>query len=159
VAEYYQQLNIEADELKQFGIKAPPEMLERFSGRDITVYGGGALIFDEFGQVKFHIRNRILNPERQTRRLKYLWKYGYFDTPEPGTPAAAEGGGRRFAEMHQQRFNIFPIRSFHRRNGDGDIRKGEQWGEDFSQDDKEIDLDRSVEDAAGRQAGQEFEAP
>jgi hypothetical protein len=154
VAEYYQQINIEADELKQFGIKAPPEMLARFRGREVTVYGGGVLIFDEFGRVKFHIRNRILNPDRQTRRLKYLWKYGYFN--DPGAGGDSE---RRFAEMHRQRFNIFPVRSLHRRNGDGDIREGEQWGERFTRGDKEIDLDRTVEDLAGGQAGEEREAP
>lgn len=154
VAEYYQQLSIEADELKQFGIKAPPEMLERFKGREVTVYGGGVLIFDEFGRVKFHIRNRILNPDRQTSRLKYLWKYGYFSEPEAGAETE-----RRFAEMHRQRFNIFPIRSLHRRNGDGDISKDEQWGEKLTQDDKEIDLDRAIEDIAGGQAGEEREAP
>jgi hypothetical protein len=153
VAEYYQQLNIEADELKQFGIKAPADMLERFKGRDVTVYGGGALIFNEFGQVKFHIRNRILNPERQTRRLKYLWQYGYFDVPEGGT-----GDGRRFAETHKRRFNIFPGRAFQRRKGDGDISKVEQWDEEFTRDDKEIDLDRTIEDLAGGQAGEELEA-
>lgn len=153
VAEYYQQLSIEADELKQFGIKAPPAMLARFKGREVTVYGGGVLIFDEFGMVKFHIRNRILNPDRQTRRLKYLWKYGYFNEPEAGADAE-----RRFAEMHRQRFNIFPIRSLHRRNGDGDIRKDE-WDEKFTQGDKEIDLDRTIEDIAGGQAGEEREAP
>ncbi|HEU4595937.1 MAG TPA: hypothetical protein VFS10_12410 [Pyrinomonadaceae bacterium] len=160
VAEYYQQLNIEADELKQFGIKAPPEMLERFKGRDITVYGGGALIFDEFGQVKFHIRNRILNPERQTRRLKYLWKYGYFDLPEPGTAGAEARRERRFAEIHRRRFDIFPSRALQRRkdDDDGDNRKVEQWHEEFTEDDKEIDLDRRLEDLAGGQAGEGLEA-
>jgi hypothetical protein len=157
VAEYYQQLNIEADELKQFGIKAPSEMLEHFKGRGVTIYGGGALIFDEFGQVKFHIRNRILNPDRQTRRLKYLWKYGYFDVPEVG-PNGDSSSERRFAETHKQRFNIFPSRSFQRSKGDGDIRKKEQWSEEFSQDDKEIDLDRTIEDLGGGQAGEELEA-
>ena len=29
--------------------------------------------------MKYHINNRIDNVALQTPRLKYLWKYGYFD--------------------------------------------------------------------------------
>src|SRR6185436_2677337 len=83
VAEYYQQLNIMGDELKQYGIKIPPEMP---AGNTVTIYGGGSLIFDEFGRVKFHVRNRILNPERQTRRLQHLWDYGHFTDRRPSPP-------------------------------------------------------------------------
>ncbi len=90
VAEYYQQMNILASELKHLGIKTPQGMPE---SQQITLYGGGALIFDEFGRVKFHIRNRLLNPERQTRRLQHLWDFGHF-TGQPSSD-------RRFAEMHQ----------------------------------------------------------
>lgn len=93
VAEYYQQMRILASELKHLGIKTPPGMRE---DQEITLYGGGALIFDEFGRVKFHIRNRLLNPERQTRRLQHLWSFGYLsDRPT---------NDRRFAEMHQPLF-------------------------------------------------------
>jgi hypothetical protein len=123
VAEYYQQLRINADELKQYGIKTPPGMPEEF---EVIIYGGGSLIFDEFGRVKFHIRNRILNPDRQTRRLKYLWEYGYFDP----SLAAEDGGfygGRRFADMHMKRFNIFPGMSNERRSIYGGKIKNEQW--------------------------------
>lgn len=136
VAEYYQQLNIEVDELKQFGIRAPLPMLQQFDKRSVTVYGGGALIFDEFGRVKFHIRNRIMNPLRQTRRLKYLWKYGYFDAMQSGASAESYSE-RRFAQMHRERFNIFPILSRERRESNGNHLKAEQWSEAFhdAQDD------------------------
>lgn len=150
VAEYYQQLDIEADELKQFGIKAPPEMIEQFDKRSVTIYGGGALIFDEFGKVKFHIRNRILNPERQTRRLKYLWQYGYFDTPQQATGAEQTYSERRFAQMHRERFNVFPMPSRKRRTNDGDNSiKAEQWREEYAhgQDHKEeFDISESESD-------------
>jgi hypothetical protein len=42
--------------------------------QEVTLYGGGALIFDEYGRLKFHVRNKILNSDRQTRRLRYLWR-------------------------------------------------------------------------------------
>jgi len=123
VAEYYQQLNIMGDELKQYGIKIPPEMP---AGNTVTIYGGGSLIFDEFGRVKFHVRNRILNPERQTRRLKYLWEYGYFD-PSMAADGGDFYGGRRFAEIHRKRFNIFPGMLNKRRSINGENIENEQW--------------------------------
>jgi hypothetical protein len=123
VAEYYQQLNIMAEELKQYGIKTPPGMPADY---EVTIYGGGSLIFDEFGRVKFHVRNRILNPDRQTRRLKYLWEYGYFD-PSLAADGGDFYGGRRFAEMHRKRFNIFPGMSNKRRSINGGNIENEQW--------------------------------
>lgn len=105
VAEYYQILNVVASELKHLGIKKPADLPGE---RHITLYGGGALIFDEFGHVKFHIRNRILNPGRQTRRLQYLWKYGHFSEPQILEKEAVPD--HRFARMHQQRFGALPLR-------------------------------------------------
>ncbi|HEY0080450.1 MAG TPA: hypothetical protein VGB73_17715 [Pyrinomonadaceae bacterium] len=105
-AEYHQILQLQASELKHLGIKIPRDMPE---GKELTLYGGGALIFDEFGRVKFHVRNRLLNPERQRRRLDYLWRYGALD-PERGLHADGSRA-RRFAQMHMQRFNIFPLQS------------------------------------------------
>jgi hypothetical protein len=101
VAEYYQILSIVASELKHFGIRTPDGMLP---DQPITLYGGGTLIFDEFARVKFHIRNRLLNPVRQSRRLEYLWKYGYYQSPEVEQPDEHTAADRRFAQMHRQRF-------------------------------------------------------
>ena len=42
--------------------------------REVTLFGGGALIFDEYGRLKFHVRNKILNSSRQTSRLRHLWE-------------------------------------------------------------------------------------
>jgi hypothetical protein len=101
VAEYYQILNVTAAELKHLGIKKPPEMP---ADQQVTLYGGGALIFDEFGRLKFNIRNRLLNPERQNQRLKYLWKFGRFQELQ-----ILEREARRdktFARMHLRRFEL-----------------------------------------------------
>lgn len=72
VAEYIQRIELRAEELEPLGISKPRGMPAL---HNVTLYGGGALIFDEYGQLKFHVRNKILNSERQTRRLRYLWKY------------------------------------------------------------------------------------
>lgn len=78
VAEYIQMMTIQAQELQYFDPPiGKPEGLAL--DREVTIYGGGALIFDEYGRMKYHINNRIDNVARQTPRLKYLWKYGYFD--------------------------------------------------------------------------------
>lgn len=106
VAEYYQILKVVASELKHLGIKTPDGMPP---DQHITLYGGGTLIFDEFARVKFHIRNRLLNPLRQTRRLEYLWKYGYYQASIAAQLEELSKIDRRFAQMHQQRFVGFTL--------------------------------------------------
>jgi hypothetical protein len=58
----------------------------------VPLYGGGALIFDEYGRLKFNVHNRVDNARRQSLRLKYLWRYGHF--------AKGASMRRRFSHMH-----------------------------------------------------------
>jgi hypothetical protein len=79
VAEYIQMSTLRFDELGPIGITGiksdiPPET-------EITLYGGGTLIFDEYGQLKYHIRNNIFSSKSQPRRIDFLWKYGYINNP------------------------------------------------------------------------------
>ena len=92
VAEYIQMLVLTPAEVETFNISTPAEMPEN---QEITLYGGGALVFDEYGRLKYHARNRILNAQRQTRRLKYLWDYGFFDDEQESQ--------NLFARLHLQR--------------------------------------------------------
>lgn len=73
VAEYHQTLTLLACELPELGI-------EPIAGVDaqteLTLYGGGTLIFDEYGRLKYHVSNSLLNKARQRRRLEHLWKNG-----------------------------------------------------------------------------------
>jgi len=69
---------------------------------EVTLYGGGALIFDEYGRLKFHVRNRVNDDERQTQRLKYLWEFGFLKSG----PAAF-----RFSSLHRQRMISLPNRA------------------------------------------------
>lgn len=91
VCEYVQQLELFASELGELGIDKPKAMPD---SQRLKLFGGGALIFDEYGRLKFHVRNPI-NRKQQTRRLKYLWEYGYF------TGRAANQ--LRFATLHNRR--------------------------------------------------------
>ena len=59
-------VQLEARELDRMKIEAPDDMPPE---TPITLYGGAALIFDEYGRVKFSINNRLDHQTRQTRRL------------------------------------------------------------------------------------------
>ena len=63
----------------------------------VRIYGGGALIFDEYGQLKYKIANLIEDSKRQTARLKFLWET---DALESGQRA-----GLRFAQLHRKRMS------------------------------------------------------
>lgn len=93
VAEYVQVLRLQARDLHSFrGIKRPKGLPP---DTPVTLYGGGVLILDEFGHVKFHIHNRIDNHQRQTQRLQELLDHGFF----------SEGARfhQRFSLMHRMR--------------------------------------------------------
>lgn len=99
VAEYVQTLKIWASQLASLGIEKPAGMR---SSRLITLYGGGSLIFNEFGRLKFHISTGVRSA-RQTDRLRNLWERGYF---HPSKDASA-----RIARMHRDRV-LRPVRTF-----------------------------------------------
>ena len=92
VAEYIQTLKVFSPELEALGIQKPQGMGNR---RLITLYGGGTLIFSEYGQLKYHIGTGVCSP-LQTDRLKSLWDRGYFADDAPAASA-------RIARMHRQR--------------------------------------------------------
>jgi hypothetical protein len=78
VSEYVQVLEAEAGELAQLSaaVEKPADMPDTLP---VKLLGGGALVFDEGGRLKYHIHNSLLNGPRQTRRLRHLWQNGYFD--------------------------------------------------------------------------------
>src|SRR5258706_12528324 len=90
-------IDLMAADLKQLGMTVPEGMPDT---QEITLYGGGALIFDEYGRLKFHIRNRIDDAEKQSRRLDYLWRSGFFK----GGSAAF----KNFANIHRSRVIATP---------------------------------------------------
>jgi hypothetical protein len=101
VAVYVQILTIEARELKRKLRIAPPAGVDR--DRRIRVFGGGTLIFDEYGQLKYHIPDRLddLEKDRQATRLQRLADIGFFD--KPPEPRALSGSQSFFAQLHRRR--------------------------------------------------------
>jgi hypothetical protein len=61
----------------------------------LQVFGGGAIVFDQYGRIKFHIAHRLTDAARQLKRLEYLAARG----------AAAPPRARRdrFAALHLAR--------------------------------------------------------
>jgi hypothetical protein len=92
VVEFYQVMKVTAAELKRLHMRKPRGMPDN---TEVSLYGGSALVFDEFGRLKYNIHNRINNARRQQARIDYLWEYGFFD---PGASAL-----RRFSAMHTRR--------------------------------------------------------
>jgi hypothetical protein len=83
VAEYVQIMTLEVGELKAaLNIDAPADMLATQAWKRVRIFGGGALIFNEYGQLKYQIRNTIENAKKQSARLQYLWETGFFEQPE-----------------------------------------------------------------------------
>lgn len=98
VADYVQILQGSAAELADKGLTVPRGLP---GDTPLQMFGGGTLIFDEFGGAKFHQRKPLLDWERQGRRLAYLVESGLQDTRgrfgfSLGTPL-----GQRFAEFHR----------------------------------------------------------
>ncbi|HEV2705586.1 MAG TPA: hypothetical protein VGV59_06650 [Pyrinomonadaceae bacterium] len=140
VAEYYQFLRLKAFEVKHLGIRTPQasEFREAMPPeQEVILYGGAALIFDEFGQLKFNVRNRLLNPLRQTNRLKHLW-----NSEGPEAFLAEDTSEKRFAEMHRLRYGIFPIH----------IETEGAWDDDYQQDDEEETEPEDAEEQQGAEA-------
>jgi hypothetical protein len=62
------------------------------------VYGGGVLIFDEYGRLKYHVHNDVFGA-RQSARLRYLWESGQLEARGDG----ARMRGARLATIHRLR--------------------------------------------------------
>lgn len=101
VAEYIQTLTVYSTELAHLGIRKPKGMRR---SRVIRLYGGGLLIFSEYGRLKYHIGTGVVR-QRQSARLQHLWDSGFFEaTATIVTPApAARSAGARIAQMHRHR--------------------------------------------------------
>jgi hypothetical protein len=62
------------------GSDAGNEASDTDDGDVVTpLYGGGVLIFDEYGRLKYHVRNDVFGRKRQGKRLKYLWETGQLE--------------------------------------------------------------------------------
>jgi hypothetical protein len=98
VVEYHQRLEVVAAELARLGVRKPTQMPDTTK---VTLFGGNALIFDEYGRLKYSVGNSIIDSKdaetqaRQSKRLEYLWAQGAF--------SKGASKMRAFARMHRRR--------------------------------------------------------
>lgn len=90
---YVQSLEDTARELAKVLGKPFGTSLEPPARRKFQIWGGGTLIFDQFGQVRHHQSKRLLDWDRQNRRLDYLLRTESGEEPTaqvtPGRPVGA----------------------------------------------------------------------
>lgn len=63
------------------------------------LYGGGVLIFDEYGRLKYHVHNDVFGKRRQAKRLRYLWEAGLLQAGKDGARLKAA----RLSTVHRAR--------------------------------------------------------
>ena len=95
VVEYVQSAKLRGDELHRHGFRRPLSMPKDAS---IKLYGGGTLIFDVRGQLKYHIGFPISDPSRQNPILEYQCDRGGYIRPGQGKPPRLS-----FSSLHEQR--------------------------------------------------------
>ncbi|NOT57613.1 MAG: hypothetical protein HOP18_23655, partial [Deltaproteobacteria bacterium] len=91
VAQYVQIRRLRADELKRVNVRRPDGMSP---DTEVTLYGGAALVFDEFGRLKYHV-GKSVGGEDQSEQLQQRWESGEFETDRRRI--------RRFAALHLRR--------------------------------------------------------
>jgi hypothetical protein len=91
VAEYVQIRRLRADELKSVEVQRPDGMPP---DEEVTLYGGGALVFDEFGHLKYHVAKSVGGDDQSVQLLR-RWTSGAFETDRRRI--------RRFAALHLRR--------------------------------------------------------
>ncbi len=114
VAEYVQILRATPKELEAMGAKLPSADLLPLD-QEVFLHGGGTLIFDERGRLKYHIHNRLMDSpkkitKRQNDRLRFLADSGYFLQKVNRTANARASRQRAFGQMHLNRSLNRPAR-------------------------------------------------
>jgi hypothetical protein len=76
----------------------PAQDVDALEAKTTPVYGGGILIFDEFGRVKYFVCNDVF-AKRQSERLAYLWKEGILQPGDKSSQLRAT----RLSTLHRLR--------------------------------------------------------
>jgi len=92
ICEYISRANIFGAELKTT-CEVDPRPTGVEPNTPLSVYGAGTLVFDQYGQLKYHVNRTIRDAEWQRKRLEYL-----FEAP-PEDPEV----GNAFANLHRLR--------------------------------------------------------
>jgi hypothetical protein len=97
VAAYVQSLELSAAELGDRGVTLPRGLRP---DAQLQIWGGGVLVFDQFGRAKYHQTKPLADWARQERRLGYLVHQGLADTRGRYGFTLSTPKGQRFADLH-----------------------------------------------------------
>ncbi|MDQ3580297.1 MAG: hypothetical protein M3495_01110 [Pseudomonadota bacterium] len=81
VAQYVQIRRLRADELRHVDVRPPDGMP---TDTEVTLYGGAALVFDEFGHLKYHV-GKSVGGDHQSEQLLRRWTSGDFERTAAGS--------------------------------------------------------------------------
>jgi hypothetical protein len=76
----------------------PGADVDEIEAKTTPLYGGGVLIFDEYGRVKYFVENDVFG-KKQSARLGYLWKEGLLQAGEKSARLRAT----RLSTLHRLR--------------------------------------------------------
>ena len=102
IADYTQLVRTTAGQLPA-GMYKPARMPD---DKMVELWGGGVLVFDQFGRFRLHQRQPILDTRRQNMRLAYLFRNGLSD--RHGGVGASDGVGerQRFLLLHRDGLGV-----------------------------------------------------
>jgi hypothetical protein len=101
VATYVQSVELRAHELLTL-FSEPVTLPDGLDpNTEVQLWGGGAVIFDQFGSAKLHQTKPLLDAGRQMRRLQYLHRNGLVDTRRRLGFSLGTAPGQQFAALHQ----------------------------------------------------------
>jgi len=93
VCEFTSRVNLFGAEFASIFKRKRPDWLKTTD--EVTVYGAGTLIFDQYGRIKYYIQRPLDDSDWQVRRLE--WLYG------PGSAGAAPGSAADLTRIHRAR--------------------------------------------------------
>jgi len=96
IVEYFQLFDLRGSDLRSFKLTKPRDMP---LGAPVRLLGGGTLVFDDYGKLKFHIGTGVLS-RKQNARIASVWEAG-----------ATDDGVRRFEALHRNRMLGSPLRT------------------------------------------------
>lgn len=109
LVDYVQELIVSRGELETLAqleradFRAPGDIPEDTM---LKIWGGGTLVFDEFGGLKYHQEKRLDDWGRQQRRLEFLVSQGMWDTKGRLGFGIGMPLGQRFAVAHTASANV-----------------------------------------------------
>ncbi|MFC8682453.1 hypothetical protein ACFT30_13105 [Microbacterium ureisolvens] len=104
VATYVQMAELTAREFaERSGLQLSPAIAPETV---LQLFGGGTLIFDQFGRLKLHIHKRLDDWRRQQRRIDHLARTGRLDAKQRLGFSDGAARGQTFAELHRTQQSV-----------------------------------------------------